>query len=195
VEPRPSSVARPALSAGWFGEALVAIVVAVFATLLGSLVGVVWHALAPHVAIVPAAQGSADAMKALIGDDLWLALLGIVAGVVCVAALVAVSPRASARPGAMVGLAVGGLLGMLVAARVGHLIGHGDLTHALRTQVPGIGAADIKLVLSYFDFSARWKAALLSWPIASVLLNAVIAAMRVPNQPTRLVLSAYPGSS
>jgi hypothetical protein len=195
VNPRQSYVARPAAGLDWRAEALIALVVTAFATLLGSVVGVVWHALAPQVAIIPAAEGSAQAMKALIGDDLWLALLGIVAGVLCVGVSVAVAPASTDGPGAAVGLAVGGLLGMLVAARVGHLIGHRDLTDVLRAQAPGLSSADVKRVLSFLDFSARWKAALLSWPIVSVLLHAAIAGVRGANQPTRLVLSAYPGSS
>ncbi len=179
----------------WWAEARSALLVATFATLLGSVVGVLWHALAPQVEIVAAAQGSASAMKALIGDDLWLGLLGIIAGIVCVALMWVAAPHASRGPGAFIGLAVGGLLGALVAARVGHLAGHRDLTNVLRARAPGISSADIKLVLSYFDFSARWKSVLFTWPLASVLLNALIAGFRVANEPTRLVASAYPGSS
>jgi hypothetical protein len=179
----------------WSVELRMFAVVTGFVTLLGSVVGVVWHALAPQIGIVAAAEGSASAMKALIGDDAWLGLLGALAGVLCVLVLTVVAPKQSHGPGAMLGLAVGGLLAMLVAARVGHLIGHRELTNVLQDGFPGITPKGVKLVLSYFDFSVRATAVLLAWPFASVLVNGLIVWVRTSNEAQPARTSAYPGSS
>lgn len=179
----------------WLDEARTALLVTAFAALLGSVVGLLWHAIGPQVDIVDATRGSVAAMKALIGDDVWLGILGLLAGVVCVAVLVVVAPDQSRGPGAMLGLAVGGLLGMLVAARVGHRVGHDHLTAVLQTGFPGITPKGVKLVLGYFDFSVRAKGVLLSWPLMSILLNALIVWLRSPNDAPAVRVSAYPGSS
>jgi hypothetical protein len=187
---------RPAgdASVDWWAEIWIAGAVTAFAALFGALVGVVWHAVAPRIHIVAAAQGSSAAMKPLIGDDLWLGVLGVAAGIICVALLILVAPHASKGPGAQLGLAVGGALGMLVAARVGHLIGHRDLTALIKSNYPTAGPSFVSLVLSYFDFKVRLTGVLLSWPFVSVLLSVFIVGLRTVNQPTMLVVPTYPVS-
>jgi hypothetical protein len=179
----------------WRTEIRTAVLVTAFLALLGSAVGILWHALAPEIGIVAATNGSTAAMKPLIGDDAWLGGLGILAGILSVLVLVVVARDTSDGPGAMVGLAVGGFLGMLVAARVGHLIGHRELTDAVRNGFPGVTPKGIELVLGYFDFTVRAKGVLFSWPLAAVLLNGVIVFMRSLNEPPPQRLSTYPGSS
>ncbi|MGN6473242.1 MAG: hypothetical protein ACTHK4_06290 [Mycobacteriales bacterium] len=181
----------------WRIEGRTAAVVAVFATLLGSLVGVVWHAVAPRINIVGIAAGrlTGTGFKPMIGDDVWLGVVGIAAAVVCVAALLLVAPDAARGPGATVGLAIGGFLGMLVAARVGHLIGHSDFDSTLRAAYPNAPVPRITAFLGYYDFSLRAKAALFTWPLVSLALNTLILSLRTGNQPTPLMASAYPGSS
>ncbi|HWC35151.1 MAG TPA: hypothetical protein VG650_10025 [Mycobacteriales bacterium] len=179
----------------WGREVRVAVAVASFTTLLGAPVGVLWHAVAPRLGIVAVAHGSGAPMKSLIGDDLWLGLLGALAGVVCVLALLIVAPRESRGPGAMIGLAAGGILAMLIAARVGYLLGHPPLKDALRVAFPNVPAKSLAAYLHLFDVSVRAKAVLLTWPFAAVLLNAAIIGLRGPNEPTAAVASAYPGSS
>jgi hypothetical protein len=179
----------------WMLEARVGLVVTVFTLLLGSVVGLVWHAVAPQVGVVAAVNGSAAATKPLIGDDLWLALIGVIAGVVCVLVLRLLAPHVADGPGALVGLAIGGFLGMLVAARVGHLIGHQDLADIVRTNFPKGGQRAVDLVLGYFDFTVRAKAVLFAWPIVSVLLSGIITWIRALNQPTPRAASPYPGFS
>src|SRR3954462_104187 len=68
-------------------EAAVALLVTAYSTLLGAVLGLVWPRLAPHVQLIRAINGSESAAKAVLGDDMWFALLGLVAGVVSVAIL------------------------------------------------------------------------------------------------------------
>jgi hypothetical protein len=198
--PSPAGHRRPPVrlpqeTLHWRQEAAYAFVVATFSTVLGGLVGVVWYAVAPRLGIVAVAHGSSATMKSLISDDLWLAFLGAVAGIVCVAALLLVSPRAARGPGATLGLGVGGLLGMLVAARVGHLLGHPHLADALRSAFPDVPLKALDYYVHLFDYTVRAKAVLLAWPFAAVALNSVILAARTENRPTPAMVSAYPGSS
>lgn len=162
----------------WRAEAVVAGLVAVYSVVLGGAVGLLWPRVAPHIRLAPAINGSEAATKALLGDDLWLALLGIVAGVVSVAVLAVVARDAGGGPGGVVGLAVGGLLGSLVAAHVGHLVQHPHITSALRSQFPGITARSVRTILGYFDFKVRAKAVLVAWPLAAVIVHAATAAVR-----------------
>lgn len=199
VQYPPPTGQRPAPSdpVNWQVETRNALVIALYATLLGSLAGVVWHALAPRINIVGIAAGrlTGTGYKPMIGDDVWLGLVGVVAAIICVGALLIVAPDASRGPGAMFGLAIGGFLGMLVAARVGHLIGHSDFDTALRSAYPQAQVSRITSFLGSYDFSLRAKAALFTWPFVSVALNTLILGMRRTNQPTPLMVSAYPGSS
>jgi hypothetical protein len=177
----------------WRAELRILVLVTAFSALLGEAVGLIWHALAPTVGIVAAAEGSSAATKALIGDDLWLALLGIVAGVVCVALLLVVAPDAARGPGATVGLAVGGVLGSIVAARVGHLVGHHDLTGVLHASLPHVSGKIDRLILHYFDFTVRAKPVLLGWPFVAILLNTLIVALRKTNRSVPVYAYTYPG--
>jgi hypothetical protein len=193
--PQPYQVAAPANPdpVGWRAELRVMVLVTMFSALLGEAVGLIWHALAPTVGIVAAAEGSSAATKALIGDDLWLALLGIVAGVVCVALLIVVAPDGARGPGATLGLAVGGVLGSIVAARVGHLVGHHDLTGVLHSSLPQVSDKVDRLILHYFDFTVRAKPVLVAWPAAATLLNTLIVAVRRTNRSVPAYGYTYPG--
>lgn len=183
----------------WRSEIGTAVLVSAFATLLGSVVGVVWHWVAPRVDIIPlATRGSEEALKPLIGADVWLGALGAVAAVVCVAVLAVVNRDAMDGPGVSVGLAIGGVLGMLVAARVGHLMGSHDLFHTLRSAYPHPTAAidrQIKTYVQPYGLGVRAQGVLLSWPMVAVLLNAVIVGLRSANQAPSAGLPTYPGSS
>jgi hypothetical protein len=167
----------------WSAEARTAAVVTVFAALLGSVVGVIWHAVAPTVGLLAAVNGSAAAMKPFIGDDVWLGFLGAIAGVVCVLVLTLTAPEASRGPGAQIGLAAGGFLGMLVAARVGHQIGHSDVNHSLQAIFRGGDPAGIRRVVTLLDFKVRATGMLLSWPIVSVVVSAATTWVRAFTAP------------
>ena len=169
----------------WWSEALVAGLVAVYSLLLGGVVGLVWPHFAPHIRLVDAVFGSEAATKALLGDDLWLALVAGIAGVVAVIALWALSRGTADGPGSVVGLAVGGLLGSLVAAQVGHLAQHPNVLSVLHTWFPTITRHSAAAVLSDFDFRVRAKAVLMAWPFTAVVAQAAVVGLRL-RWPSRL---------
>jgi hypothetical protein len=177
TDPWPAPTAtEPAVN--WFAEALVGLLVVAYSVVLGAGVGLIWPRVAPHLHLVAAINGSEAATKALLGDDLWLALLGIIAGVVSVALLAIVARDAGDGPGGVVGLAVGGVLGSLVAAQVGHLVQHPHVVASLRSSFPGITRHSVKTILGYFDFKVRANAVLLAWPTAAVLVRVASALVR-----------------
>jgi hypothetical protein len=151
--------------------------VTAYSVILGAVMGLVWPRVAPHVAIVQAARGSEVATKALLGDDMWFGLLGVIAGVVSVAVVLLVARDAGRGPGALVGLTAGGVLGSLVAVHIGHQIQHPHLVTTLHA-VPGITHREITTVLSYFDFTVRAHGVLLAWPLAAVVMHAVALIVR-----------------
>jgi hypothetical protein len=183
----------------WQAELRTAVVVTGFVTMLGSVVGIVWHAVAPRVDIIPlATRGSEAALKPLIGADVWLGVVGAAAAVVCVAMLALVNPDAMDGPGASIGLAIGGVLGMLVAARVGHLLGRHDLFDTLRTAYSHPTASVTQQLQTYvrpYDFGVRAQGVLLTWPVVALVLNGLIVGIRSANQAPPARPSAYPGSS
>jgi hypothetical protein len=156
----------------WRTEGVVFVLVTAYSVVLGGVVGLIWPRVAPHLHLLPAINGSEAATKALLGDDLWLGLLGIVAGVLCVAVLALVAKDAAGGPGALLGLAAGGVLGSLVAAHVGHLVEHPHVVSALRAAVPAITHREIVTILGYFDFRLRYKAVLVAWPVTAVAVQA-----------------------
>jgi hypothetical protein len=165
-------------SVDWRVEAMVAGFVAAYSAVLGAVVGVIWPRVAPHIHVARAVNGSEAATKALLGDDIWLAGLGIVAGVVAVAGLNLVARNAGAGPGAAVGLAVGGILGSLVAAHVGHMVQEPHVSTALRSSFPGITHGEVTTILGYFGFRVRAKFVLFAWPIAAVAGHVAATAIR-----------------
>jgi hypothetical protein len=177
TDPWPAPVATEA-GVKWLSEVLVAGLVVAYSVMLGAAIGLIWPRVAPHLRLVAAIDGSEAATKALLGDDMWLALLGIIAGVVSVAVLAIVARDAGGGPGGAVGLAVGGLLGSLVAAQVGHLVQHPHVVSTLRSSFPGITRHSLKAILGYFDFKVRAKVVLLAWPLAAVVVHAASAALR-----------------
>ncbi len=203
AEPQPDWRGwRPApmpLAAGrvidWSRESVVFALVTVFSTLLGGAVGPIWHAVAPRLNLVSANDGSAAATKLLIGDDLWLGLVGILAGVVCVALLMIAAPKAGQGPGAVIGLAVGGVLGAIVAAHIGHQIGHRQISRNLARLYPHASRSGLKLFFSYYDFRVRARAVLLGWPLAAVACAGLVSVVTGIRDAGRADPGNYPGSS
>jgi hypothetical protein len=177
TEPWPAPEATEA-RVKWRSEVLVGVLVVAYSVVLGGAVGLIWARVAPHIDLVAAINGSEAATKALLGDDMWLALLGIIAGVVSVAVLALVARDAGSGPGAVIGLAVGGLLGSLVAARVGHLVRQPHIVADLHTSFPGITHHSVTVIVGYFDFRVRATAVLVAWPLAAVLVHAAASALR-----------------
>jgi hypothetical protein len=165
-------------------EAAVALLVTAYSTLLGAVLGLVWPRLAPHVQLIRAIDGSEAAAKAVLGDDMWFALLGLVAGVVSVAILLLAAGDAGRGPGGVLGLAVGGFLGSLVAAHIGIHVQQPDPAQqqqtaaVLRHIAPGITQHQIDGVVNLFSFRVRANAVLVAWPIAAVILHAAAVISR-----------------
>jgi hypothetical protein len=175
--PRPTPEAAEA-TVNWRTEVVVLVLVTAYSVVLGGVVGLIWPRVAPHIQLLAAIDGSEAATKSLLGDDMWLALLGIAAGVVCVAVLALVARDAGSGPGGALGLAIGGLLGSLVAAHVGHLVEHPHVVSALRAAVPTISHHGIVTVLGYFDFRLRARAVVVAWPMTAVILHAATTVVR-----------------
>jgi hypothetical protein len=172
----PAPLSRPVGPAvDWRAEAVAGGLITVFSALLGGALGPIWHAVAPRLNLVAANDGSEAATKLLIGDDLWLGLLGIVAGVGCVFLLVITFPGAARGPGAVIGLAAGGILGSLVAAHVGHQIGHRQMVSALGRTFPDARPGGIKAFLTYYDFRVRAQEVLIGWPVAAVACAGLVS--------------------
>jgi hypothetical protein len=159
-------------------EGTVALLTATYSVLLGGVVGVVWPRVAPHVQILRAIDGSEAASKALLGDDMWFALLGVAAGVVAVAALLLAAREDGRGPGGVLGLAIGGVLGSLVAAHIGHRWQQPHIVTTLHTQAPHLTHTQVKAVLGYFTFEVRAKSVFLAWPIAAVVVHAATVILR-----------------
>jgi hypothetical protein len=177
TEPGPAPQAAEA-AVNWRLEAVVAVLVVAYSTLLGSVVGLIWPRVAPHLQLVRAINGSEAATKALLGDDMWLGALGLIAGVLSVAVLSVMARDDAGGPGAALGLVVGGVLGSLVAAHVGHQVQHPHVVSALRSSFPGITHQSIATILGYFDFKVRAKAVLVAWPLAAVLVHLAATTLR-----------------
>lgn len=146
-------------------------VITAYSALLGAVVGLVWEAGAPTIQLAQAINGNEAAGKPLIGDDVRLGLLGIVAGIVATAVVLLLRRDRERGPGEVLGLAVGGVLGALVAARVGDLARHHQTVSAIAKVIPGASKGQTSAILGYFGFHVRATGVLLFWPIAAVLVH------------------------
>jgi hypothetical protein len=167
----------------WGGEAAILVLAAAFSTLLGAAMGLIWPRLAPHIDVINAYyRGSVEASKALLGDDVWFAFLGIVAGIVAVLLLAA--GDFARGPGAVIGVALGGVLGSLVAAHVGTTVQQPHIVSLVHANVPNVAPADISRILMFFNFRVRAHAAILAWPFTAVVLvglNVIVRYLRNPD--------------
>jgi hypothetical protein len=155
-------------------EIVLGLLVTAFSALLGAAVGLIWEAGAPHVRLAAAIDGSESAAKPLIGDDVRLGLLGIIAGIVVAVVVLVVGRHRERGPGEVLGLGVGGVLGGLVADRVGDLARHHEMVRAVAAAVPGVTSAQTSRVLGYFGFHVRATGVLMLWPIAAVAVYLLV---------------------
>jgi hypothetical protein len=172
---------------GWIRtEVGLGVLVTAYSALLGGAVGLIWQATAPRIQLAVVIDGSESAARPLIGDDVRLGLLGLIAGV-AVAVVVVVSGRGRDRgPGEVIGLAVGGVLGALVAARVGQLGRHDEMVRTLATIIPGVTSAQTSKLLGYFGFQVRATGVLMLWPIAAVGVHLLATAADVGGRRQRV---------
>ena len=139
----------------------------------GAAVGLVWAAVAPQLAIVSALRGSEAAFKAEIGADFWFLVVGTAAGVVSAAVVLAMHRDG---PGTSLGLAAGGITGGFVADRVGYLAHHAATLDALHSVGVSLRALQDFGLDPFFELRAL--GVIVAWPLAAVLVHAVVVAAR-----------------
>jgi hypothetical protein len=136
--------------------ALVGLVVAAF----GGLLGVLWHAVAPRLALIKAEAGFLYAEtepEQPVAADGWFAIIGAAAGVVF--ALLAWRLLRKYRGVCMlVGLTLGSLAGAVLAWYVGYKIGHAQFLAANGAAAVGERLdAPLELAMTNLDQRNLWK--------------------------------------
>ena len=144
---------------------------AVYAMVLGPVVGLVWGAVAPKLSVPALAANSDASVHALIGADAWFLLVGGLAG--ALVTLVAVAFVGEPGPGVTAGLAAGGMVAAVIADRIGYLSQRGATSDALRA----LGAHPGGALISEIDFRVRALGVLTVWPIASLAVVGLVIAI------------------
>lgn len=152
-------------------ELVTGLLTAIYVALLGPAAGLVWSALAPRVSAQALVDGADAAFRPQIGADAWFLLVGGVAGALCTLVALAVGRRTG--PGLALGLAVGGLAAAFVADRIGYLDDHQSTVMALQAK----GAHLNGMLVAEFDFRIRALGVLTVWPLASLVVLAVVVAV------------------
>jgi hypothetical protein len=131
--------------------------------LLGTPIGLIWHAVAPHPAY-SVTGGHATLLhpesKVFAADDFYLLFIGIVVGFGC--GIVAWWLARRWGPGMVAGLAVGGVAGSFVAGAVGAVAGHADLPPLLAHHIASP-------ILAPYLFGVHATGVLMAWPLVAVL--------------------------
>jgi hypothetical protein len=150
---------------------------AVFLTLLGIPVGLIWEAVAPRPKFVIAAGTTVIAdpeSQAFIAADGWYSVLtgtvGLAGGLAGYLLVVKFKDRLG-ELALVLGLAAGGLAGALVAWWMGHSVGLDTFEQLVRTGqdgTPVTGALDL-----------RSSAAVLVWPLLAVMVFGLLEALDV----------------
>lgn len=135
---------------------LVGLVVAAF----GGLLGVLWEAVAPRLAVIKAEGGFLYAEtepEQPVAADGWFAIIGAVAGVVF-ALLAWRLLRKYRGVGMLVGLTLGSLAGAVLAWYVGYKIGHAEFLAANSMAAVGDRLdAPLELAMTNLDQRNLWK--------------------------------------
>lgn len=155
----------------WGEEWRTAAWIAVFVTLAGGVVGLIWAALAPKLSIARLAAASDATFRAQAGADAWFLIVALVAGVV--SAIVVCWVFGQRGPGAGIGLGFGGVLGSLVADRIGYLAEHSSTSAALQALGLHPGGA----VVAEIDFRVRALGVLTAWSLMSMVVLGVAVAI------------------
>lgn len=149
-------------------DLVVAAVVAVAVGVLGSVVGLLWAAWAPHLSL-HRLVGSEGPFTWQFGIDTRFLVLAMLAGGVSAVAVYVLGGRG---PGAILGLAGGGAAGAAVAARVGFLAERAHTLSVMRfARVPSV-------YLDVLEFKLRAVSVAAAWPIVAVGVFMTIVAIR-----------------
>ena len=150
-------------------DMVTAVVTTVLVALSGAVAGLVWEAVAPKLVLSRAIQGDEVAFKAQVGADVAFVAVALAAGVLCAAvALILFRARG---PGLVAGLALGGVAAAFVADRVGYLVDRA----ATLTAIHAAGVAHPSpLGVSLLDFRLRALGVVVAWPLAAVVVVALV---------------------
>lgn len=149
------------------------VLVAVYVTLSGPVVGLIWAWSGPKTDILRALEGSGVAWRAESGADVHFGLLCVAAGIACAAVVLALRLDG---PGAVAGLVLGGLGAAFVANRVGYLLNRGDTIDILRAH-----SVPLSLLARFgIDpfFKVRALGVLVAWPLAALLVHMLALGLR-----------------
>ncbi len=151
-------------------DARAGLVTLAITVLIGAPLGLLWAALAPHVAVVVTGENvnlvEPYTNKFIAADGYFLAA-ALVAGVL--GGLIAFGLGSAHGPVVVVALTVGGLLAAYVAMQVGEQVGLQGLRDAVRAG--GQGAFELNLKL-------KAREALVGWPLGSLLAYLVASLLR-----------------
>lgn len=137
-----------------------AVLVGLVVTGFGALLGVVWAAIAPRLAVIKAEGGflyaEAEPEQPVAADG-WFAIIGAVAGV-AFALLAWRLLRKYRGVGVLVGLTLGSLAGAFLAWYVGYKIGHAQFVAANNAAAVGDRLeAPLELAMTNLDQKNPWK--------------------------------------
>ena len=154
------------------GEVVSGLLTAVYVTLAGAVVGLVWAAVAPKLSKSALLNVSGAMFHPQIGADAWFLIVGGLAGIAC--AIVAVLVLGEPGPGVVAGLGVGGLAAAFVADRVGYLAQLHDSTQMAVAAFRSLGLAPD---VGQLEFRVRALGVLTVWPIASLAVVGLVLAV------------------
>jgi hypothetical protein len=174
MQTAPPLAGRPP-AVRWPHDAVVGLVVAAFVGLTGPVVGLIWSATAPKMSIRQAVGGSEEPFQAQIADDGHFLVLAVIAGLVCAALVLLLRAEG---PGVMVGLAVGGVIAAVLANQVAIVAQHDGTVVALRA----LGIHATGRALDTIGFKVRASGVVMAWPIASVVVAGIAAALRADHR-------------
>ena len=179
--PAPPS-RRPAVLRALGTEAALALLLIAGCAVLGLLMGVFWHSLAPKVpmhADASAVYLNDPEGEQAIGADGTFGVIGACFGVVTGAAAYLVTRSRQGGVGAAVGLAVGGLLGGFIAW------GGGQSAKAYQAAVLKLAKTVPTGHTFHGPLQLTTKAVLVIWPLFALLVLMVLTALFTPHPEPR----------
>jgi len=189
-EPAPRSPGLPRVYAVRT-ELLIGAALLAGSALLGLLMGLIWHWVAPRV---PLYADSSDIYllnpegEQSIAADMYFAIIGLGCGLVTGGLAYWRSRAREGGLGVTLGLALGGLLGGYIAWKLGVALGPSGNIVATAKSVP-LGHT------FYGPLALTAKAVLLAWPAAALLALVALTGMFTPKPTTGVVLWGPPSQT
>lgn len=186
-ETAPEAPERPRAAALW-PELLIGATLLAGSALLGLLMGLIWHWVAPKVPLYADSQAiyllNPEGEQS-IAADMYFGVIGLVCGLITGGLAYWRSRAREGGLGVAFGLALGGLLGGYIAWKLGVALGPGSNIIATAKAVP-LGRT------FYGPLALTAKAVLLAWPAAALLALVALTGMFTPKQATEVTLWGPP---